>query len=289
MKIKVGHYKETNIAWAPEATSCVLNKYTDTVESYVFGPQLPIKHPQPDTHLVHSHNRFYPKFTKQILQYHSPPEVVDIKVPGTCKTYVIAQYHATLPVYRSCVVVRNPIDIWASEYTSPKPLPPPVRIGYSPSTYWVTSGWADKGYAETKPILERIASLFKDKIQIDIITNVPLSEALHRKAKCHIFIDEVKTSSYHRSGLEAVGMGIPTICSLSESVISVIKTSANAPCTPFLNTSREELEEKLINLIEMGFEELTKLGLTCRAWMEDYWGPQAIASEYVDIYEEALI
>ena len=164
---------------------------------------------------------------------------------------VIAQYHATLPEYKDCIIVRNPISLYDPIYF-PKYNNKKIRIGYSPSTLIKKSIWADKGYVETIPILEEIKDIFKNKIEIDVIIDVPLDECLRRKSMCNIFIDEVKTDSYHRSGLESLGMGIATICSVSNKVERVFLKSAKATQNPFINVYHKDLKNKLIELIDSG-------------------------------------
>jgi hypothetical protein len=136
------------------------------------------------------------------------------------------------------------------------------------------------------PILEEIKNIFKDKVDIDVIINVPLDECLERKSMCNIFIDEVKTDSYHRSGLESLGMGITTICSMSNKVEKVFLKSAKATKNPFINVYHQDLKAKLIELINSGLNNLLEIGYNNRVWMENHWHPSVIANEYVEIYKK---
>jgi hypothetical protein len=276
----IAHSKKTPIANAPEAISDIINKYTDH-DSYVIGYGYPNKKITPNTDILHQHNLDQINFNKKIIQYHSEPFRVDLNVE--LPKLVIAQYHATLPEYSGCRIVRNPIDLYDEKFI-PKYQDKKIRIGYSPSTLQPQSIWADKGYYETIPILESIKTKFGDFIEIDIITNVPLDECLRRKSMCNIFIDEVKTPSYHRSGLEALAMGIPTICSIGISVEKILLQYSGAPNNPFINVDVKQLENKLISLIEGGIDSLLSIGYNNRIWMEKYWSPSVIANEYIDIY-----
>jgi|694.fasta_scaffold128945_3 hypothetical protein len=279
----IAHFKETPIAHAPEAISDVINKYTDH-KSYVFGYGYPNKKLIPKTDILHLHNkdRNY-NFNKKVIQYHSEPFRVTLDVKT--KKLVIAQYHATLPEYNNCTVVRNPIDIYDVKFL-PKYQNKKIRIGYSPSTVRPLSIWADKGYTETYPILQKIKSKYGNSVEIDIIVNVSLDECLKRKSLCNIFIDEVKTISYHRSGLESLSMGIPTICSIGPSVEKLLLNSSGAPNSPFINVNHNQLEKKLIELINLGVGNLLEIGYNNRLWMEKYWSPDTIANEYIEIYKK---
>jgi hypothetical protein len=277
----IAHFKNTPIANAPEAISDVINKYTEH-KSYVFGYGYPNKKLIPKTDIVHQHNLDMVQHNKKIIQYHSEPFRVNLNVKQP--KLVIAQYHATLPEYKGCKIVRNPIDIYDTKFL-PKYQSDKIRIGYSPSTLNPASPWADKGYYETILILDSIKKKYGDKVIIDVITGVPLDECLNRKSLCNIFIDEVKTISYHRSGLEALGMGIPTICSIGISVEKILLQHSSAPNNPFINVNIKQLENKLISLIEDGIDNLLSMGYNNRIWMEKYWSPTVIANEYIDIYK----
>lgn len=278
----VAHYKPTPIAQAPEAISDVINKYTDH-HSYVIGYSYPNKLIIPKTDIVHHHNKRIFTDKKSVIQFHSEPFRVELN--ADCPKMVIAQYHATLKEYAGCDIVRNPIDLYDMKFF-PKYQSDVIRIGYSPSTLKPGSVWADKGYVETVPILEEIKKMYKDRVEIDIIIKVPLDECLERKSMCNIFIDEVKTPSYHRSGLEALSMGMVTICSIGNKVEEFLLGSSGASVNPFINASDKTLKNKLIELIDSGLDEILESGYNNRVWMEKYWNPTVIANEYIKIYEK---
>lgn len=264
---------------APESVVSVINKYTDH-HAYVFGYQYGnVMKRKAD--VLHSHNRDLIDFSKKIIQYHSEPFRVDLRTK--IQKCVIAQYHATLPEYANIPLVRNPIDFYEDVYL-PKYIDNVVRIGYSPSNTKVLSKWADKGYKETKPIIEAIKRKFKDKVEIDIITNVPLEECLERKSRCNIFIDEVKTKSYHRSSLESLSMGITTVCSIGDDVQQLLKDNYDCE-VPVINYNLNNLEEGLEYLVELGPQKLNEMGQSNRVWAENNWDPKTIANEYIKLYE----
>ena len=278
----IAHFKSTQIANAPEAISDIINKYTEH-KSYVVGYGYQNKKIIPKTDIIHQHNVNQINFKNKIIQYHSEPFRVDLK--NNLTKLVIAQYHATLPEYGNCTIVRNPIDLY-DEIFIPKYQNKKIKIGYSPSTLAPQSKWADKGYIETVPILQNIKNKYGNLVDIDIITKTSLSDCLIRKSLCNIFIDEVKTISYHRSGLESLAMGIPTICSIGKSVEKILLQESGAPYNPFINVNHLQLEDKLISLIEMGINNLLEMGYQNRLWMEKYWSPSIIANEYIEIYKK---
>jgi hypothetical protein len=54
---------------------------------------------------------------------------------------------------------------------------------------------------------------------------------------------------------------------------------------PFVNVWINSLESKLEELIKSGPDQLYSDGLQNRTWMEAYWSPEEIVSEYTEIYD----
>lgn len=279
--MNIVHYKNTRLAYAPEAISNIINKYSEH-NSYVFGHDygdINIKYD-----ILHLHNRdTFPKIkiSKKLIQYHSEPWPNHVDLNTDAKKLVIAQYHATLQEYSNCTVVRNPIDIYDLIF-EPKYYDKKIVIGYSPSRTIKVSKWHDKGYVETTQILTQIKD--KYKVDIDIIHGVPLKECIRRKSQCNIIIDEVKTGSYHRSGLEGLALGCSTICNISDSVANIIKNTAGQN-HPFINCNIHTLQNALEDLINSGIDNILQIGNNSRIWMEKYWNPKNILEEYLKEYE----
>lgn len=289
--MNIAHYKKTGIANSPEAISNIINKYTDH-ESKVFG--YGENYPNSKTNrlqdfgkpvdVIHLHNKntFHDSKLPRLIQYHSEPFRVNLDVAIT--KVVIAQYHATLPEYQDCIIVRNPIDIW-EKINIPKYYDKKIKIGYSPSTK-TDKGWYNKGYKQTTNILQNLKEKYKEKIDIDIIYGVDYVQCKNRKSLCNIVIDEVMTGSYHRSGLEGLSLGCLTICKISDEVDKVMKNISGSDRHPFLSCSIKELEYTLTDLIEnKTIEDIIKKGVESREWMKKYWNPIDIAEEYIKIYK----
>jgi hypothetical protein len=281
---KVIHYKQTNIAQAPDELSKCINKYSSKYQSQVYGfgrsGQLPR-----DANVYHIHNKDIDTFGRpKIIQYHSEPHMVSLNPTRTSRKLVISQYHATLPEFSRCTHVRNVIDFNSPEYKI-SPVNKKVRIGFSPSRTTKMGNWHDKGYPQTIGILKKIATKYSNSVEIDIITGVSLPECIRRKSLCNILIDECVTASYHRSGLEGLALGKVTICSFSPAVEKVFLESCGSHMNPFVNVWINSLESKLEELIKSGPDQLYSDGLQNRTWMEAYWSPEEIVSEYTEIYD----
>lgn len=306
----VCHYKRTDIAQAPDELVACINKYSEKYNAILFidknspsipadchgysenNPHIPIVHQYgkhlSDTNydLIHFHNRFICVDKPSAILYHSPPEYVDFGFKG--KKTVLAQYHATLSSYSDCEIVRNVIDfnneLYKENYNINK-----IKIGFSPSTRTSkgNTAYESKGWPETEEILLKLQS--KYDVDVDIIHGVPLNECLARKSTCNIIIDECVTNSYHRSGLEGLAMGKLTICSLGADVIKVFKAATGSDTVPFENVWINDLEGYLEDIIIRNEPDLIcQKGRKAREWMEQFWNPKTIVTEFENIYDKEL-
>lgn len=213
---------------------------------------------------------WYPQDKPTVAIYHSQP------TPGHTNRLaekdgwpwaVIGQYQERL--YPGCSIVPNLLPLKHPWYqTVSKPMDY-VRIAYSPSNRSL-SGWDDKGYEKTVPILEGLRG---PGVEVDIITGVPLEECLKRKATAHIVIDEVVTGAYHRSSLEAMALGCVVVNNADSQCEQAIRKMTGG-CRPlFIRCGIEGLRSALLGLIERGPDALGHMGLHNRQWMEYAWQP----------------
>ena len=287
MKLKsVVHFKRTPLALAPDDLSEAINRYTSWTSRIVndAGAMKDL----PSGTVVHFHNQFAEYDGPQLIQYHSEPENRNCMSPSAFPEtpnyrLVIAQYHATLPEYSGCHVVRNLINFKQPLFDlNPTNTP---RIGYSPSTKFRINRWFDKGYEETVRILERISHSLD--VEIDVITDVAYDECIRRKSACSVLIDECKTGSYHRCALESLALGKITVCYVSPAVDSVVH-SVTGEFLPVTNSRLDQLEETLINSIIQPPAVLQLIGAESRRWMEEHWHPQNIVDDFIQHYERVV-
>lgn len=280
--MKILHYKATPIALAPDELSKAINKYSEH-ESFVYG------HGNGDNTLLqnkydilHMHNRNwnFDNAKKRVIQYHSEPSFVDLNISAD-EHMVISQYHATLPEFKKCKIIRNVIDFNNDMYNA-NPINK-IRIGFSPSRLKKATYWHDKGYDQTIAVLNKLKN--EHNVEIDIITDVPLDQCIKRKSNCNIIIDEVVTPSFHRSGLEGLALGKVTICSMSNDVIDVLTKASGSTINPFINIDINNLYIEILRLLEGGIDYITEQGKASREWMEQYWSPQQIINEFISIYQ----
>jgi len=304
MKKHVAIYKETPIAWAPDALVRAINRYGEKYKATLIScnetkygesdqsiqsPDVPIStnldFSQFD--LVHFNNHAIHTTKPHLIQFHSVPNFTDYQFQGM--RLVIAQFHATLPEYSDCRIVRNILDLEDPVYTVPRD-PAKIRIGFSPSTIvprGTVNNYSNKGYYETVDILRGLQAKCP-YVEVDIIKDVGIAECLQRKSQCNIQIDECVTKSYHRCALEGLAFGALTICSLGDDVAAVLRRATGSDTIPFLNVQLVELPVFLKNLVARGPEHINSVGVESRKWMLKYWDPRSIVAEFEAIYDELL-
>lgn len=278
------HWKRTTIAEAPDELSKCINKFTNHNSSVVKASS--IRNRNPD--IVHYHNKTTscPNSSKKVIQYHSEPHRVDTNYNESInRKLVVAQYHATLPEYQNCQPVRNIVNFRSENY-NPNEVTDKIRVGFSPSALTNNGYWYNKGYRQTKRVLERLKKSFPEKFDFDIISGVSLSECIKRKSQCNVIIDECCTPSYHRSGLEGLALGKLTLCSFSDEVESVFLNVSGSEKNPFLDVGLKELYSVLKDIIERGVDFVVEKGRQNRKWMENHWSPEDTVNEFIDIYEK---
>ncbi len=277
--LKILMIKRSRLAEAPDELAKAINRYTPHHADV--GPQAKTGY-----NILHYHNVYtHAKHDKKLIQYHSEPSRVTFpyhfrNLPTfPKKQLVISQYHATLPEYRNCQVVKNVINFDDPSYTPTYKNRNKIKIGYSPSTTSRVNEYYDKGYEQTKKILESI-----DGIEFDIINGVSLKECIKRKADCDIIIDECVTGSFHRSGLEGLALGKMTICWLKPKVEEMLKNLVQDRI-PFENINIDNLQSFLISKRDSPIEDIHAVGKKNREWMEEHWNPKHIAESFIEIYK----
>ncbi len=302
------HIKFTNLANAPDDLNSNIRQYAikypnkkiTTTLIYEQNPQESFNKVVRSLQLgklniLHFHNLSYnidPRLhqvykIKQLIQYHSEPignkAMLSSPIPNK---FVIAQYHMTLPEYQNCKVVRNLIDLTRPAYNYEYSIQDDiVRVGFSPSVLDRRNQYYDKGAQETFNIFQELKQKYPNKFDFDLIHNVEYNECLMRKAKCDIIIDECKTGSYHRSGLEGIALGKVTICKLSDELENKFK-EIYGYYLPFISVDINNLKVILEDLINKPKNELFNLGKANKEWFLQYWSEEKVVEEFLEAYQE---
>lgn len=303
------HIKFTNLANAPDDLNSNIKQYaikypnSNITTSLIYepNPQESYNKVVRSLHLgklniLHFHNlsynidpRLYEVYKiKQIIQYHSEPIGNKAMLSSPIRNkFVIAQYHMTLLEYQNCKVVRNLIDLTRPAYSYEYSIKDDViRVGFSPSVLDRRNHYYDKGAQETYNIFQMLKQKYPTKFDFDLIHNVEYNECLMRKAKCDIIIDECKTGSYHRSGLEGLALGKVTICKLSDELVNKFKDVYGYEI-PFINIDITKLMSTLETLINIPKKELFEKGKSNKEWFIKNWSEEKVVEEFLEAYQNS--
>jgi hypothetical protein len=128
-----------------------------------------------------------------------------------------------------------------------------IVIGHAPTNR------AAKGSETIINIVRRLMAEFP--IEMELIENLPYNEALHRKAQCDIFIDNIGELGYGVNAIEALAMGICTCTSLMP------RFSEKYPDHPFVEIDAANLYDRLAQLCRNS-EERQRYRQCGREWVE---------------------
>jgi len=288
--MKLAIFSRTALAGAPWELYKALKKYTSIDVSLInstnryndgriFPYHLLLTSPNgtamqvlKESDLWHVHNYLVPqlivtrKQQKVIAQFHSLPRLGNwqalmnfadrcytIKQPGQEKEYKL----------KGLPNIINP-----DEYM-PIRRRTPIKIAFAPSNRMPIGNPASKGYNEVRTILDSVAR--KRDVKIVWIEGQWYQNNLQMKQQSHILIDDVVTGNWHRTSLEGACFG----CAVLNKVMK----------TPFVYTSLETLEERLLWLVDNpsvlnDFQERSRL------WVLQNWHAMDRIKEYVNAYHE---
>lgn len=293
MKTIIIFYKFSRLANAPDEIFKILEKYNNEYnKEYIlhFVNNKPVllnfllKKYKDERVIVHFHNKYLKssllnqKNVKKIIQYHSEPSRVNLRVPKDYYRLVLNQYHCTLKEYSGCHIIRN------SFFNDKKIIfNKRIKIGYYPSTTIRHNKYYDKGYPETLQILYRIHKFFPNVI-IDVKHGISYAECINRKRDCHIIIDECKTGSFHKTTIEGLSLGCIALVNISKKLGDIHKKLYGIEL-PVINVNLKGLEYCLNILLKTKKSVLEKMALEKMNIFNKYWNHKIVSKEYFDIYK----
>ena len=277
MKIQIS--KQTPLAMSPDAVCEAINRHTD--HTAFMSNEM-----DTDADIIAFNNTYWPTDKPACIQYHSEPHWKGLQLDCPYVKLVNAQYHALLPEYADCIPVRQVINFDKPAYDMRWLMPGTIRFGYSPTSRAKVGEWHDKGYEQTVKVL---AELKEERgWDYDIIEGVSLDECISRKQNCNVIIDECVTGSYHRSGLEGLALGKPTVSWMKPDVMELFLDVSGRQWQPFFSVNIKGLKSGLIRLVEEFMAKMPHYGFHNRFWMAQNWNPADVVLEYIRIYEKVL-
>ena len=214
-----------------------------------------------------------------VIQFHSPRFPVfeaALAEPSLIKL-IVAQYQVRL--FPECRPVPNAVPIDDPLHRPAWTENDAAVVAYTPPQCHDTEGWANKGAAETLPVLRGFRHRF--------ITGAPWAEAMRLRAECDVAVDEVVTGSYHMCSLEALSQGLATVAGLDALTVDALEQVTGTREHPWIVATPETLRSRLAELVEDG-EYRQARRTEARRYMERFWNAGILTRLYEGIYAEAL-
>jgi len=147
----------------------------------------------------------------------------------------------------------------------------PIRIGHAALRR------SSKGTDIIIDVLKKLQHTYN--IEPVLIERVEHQKALRLKASCDIFIDQLGELGYGISGLESLAMGIPTVVELLQDHEKFLGDH------PFINANANNLEDKLISLIE-DFTYRDTISRASIEWVKKFHNPERTMDIILTKYKE---
>lgn len=154
----------------------------------------------------------------------------------------------------------------------------PLRVAHSPTR---------KDLKNTDDFLAVIHSLDKEGISVDVdmIDDVPNTECLERKRRCHVLFDHMQ-GYYGVSSLEGLSQGIAVIAGLDQWNLENMAEFAGTDRLPWvIARDRGELHDQLRRL-EADRSLCAEIGRKSRLFMEQHWSDRHVADRLIRFWEK---
>ncbi|MYL83379.1 glycosyltransferase [Desulfovibrio aerotolerans] len=227
-----------------------------------------------------------------VRQFHSTPELVagTMGIPvaellaDPLPALVIAQYPERL--YPNALVVPNFVPEDEADY-QPGDGPPTVDVFFShtKATGAFEDRWNTKGAPETLALLADLAQ--KHTLARDCVCGLPLAQALARKRRARLVIDDLASGSYHLTGLEGLAMAKPTLSFLDGRCLELLAAFAGTSRCPFVNVRLEDAGAAIAALLDDP-AAAAAVGWAGRDWLHAHWSAKTRVAFYVEAYERLL-
>ena len=171
------------------------------------------------------------------------------------------------------IPIRHTVDTHLLLPRSPQPGNR-IRIAHAPTNNIV------KG---TQHILDALEQLQKSyPVDIVLLSGMPRKKVMEAIGSSDIFIDNVSQGMFCMASLEALSMGVPTVCHVCERLQKKVPEDF-----PIVNATVETLVDVLADLIarKETWPELSKKG---RAYVEKYHSYEVMGQYLEAIYERCL-
>ena len=149
-----------------------------------------------------------------------------------------------------------------------------LKISHAPTNRFY------KGSDQIIKVCEKLEN--QGKIKFDLIENLPHSQAMERKSKSDIFIDQLGNKGgwgYGMNSVESLSMGICTLTEMNDAYDSFI------PDHPFVSIKEQTLESEIETLI-MNRDRILEFGKKGREWVQKHHDIKQVSNTLYDYYKK---
>jgi hypothetical protein len=121
--------------------------------------------------------------------------------------------------------------------------------------------------------------------EVDIIENVDYQTCLKRKSNATIFFDQLGNGFYGNAALEAMVMGIPSVCQISRQALDQSDgklNSNNCPVISFRSNTAEACYRALKRVLDA---DLQKLSTSTVEFVNEFHSHETVAKMWQEIYK----
>jgi hypothetical protein len=140
----------------------------------------------------------------------------------------------------------------------------------------------------TREIVATLEGLRDEGIEFDfrLVEGMPQHEARRVYSDADIFVDQLNAGWYGAAAVELMALQVPVVCFIREDDLSAVDP-AMVRELPVIRTDAGRLKDTLRDLLRKSPEELRRLGVDARAYVERWHDPLAIAARTKSDYESA--
>jgi len=153
---------------------------------------------------------------------------------------------------------------------------------FSKNTLRVSHAPTNRYYKGSETIIKICKKLeFQKQIKFDLIENVSHNEAIKRKNKSDIFIDQIGDLGgwgYGMNSVESLSMGICTLTQINKKYQSFI------PDNPFININQNNLEHVLIDLIK-NRNKVYSISQKSKKWVKKNHDIKKVSDKLYQLYK----
>lgn len=171
----------------------------------------------------------------------------------------------------------------------PSAVVPTLSMRSSTDTLKVVHAPSNRVVKGTAAVIAAVEALVARgyRIELDLVENLPNTQARSRMADADVFIDQLNAGFYGAAAVEAMALGKPVVAYIRSEDLCYLPTGMRE-ALPVITATPATLVERLERLLISSPQELGEIGARSRRFAETWHDPLTIARETLAAYRGAL-